>query len=167
VIDSSEPLPVRHAARVLLIDASDRLLLFRSHVSPRHGHAFWFPVGGAVESGESHEAAVVREAFEETGLAGLELGPEIARRRFIFHWENVSWDADERWWLARVAHFEPVFEGMEENELDYTTACRWLSLEELAAVQSAGDALVPANLLDFLPDLLAGRYPAQPLEVGE
>lgn len=162
----SQSLPVRHAARVLLVDPADRVLLFRSHPSPA-GQAFWYPVGGEVEAGESHEAAVVREAREETGLDGLVLGPEIFRRRFVFHWRDRVWDAHERWWLARVAHFEPVFAGMEAIEIDDFSDCRWLSLADLAAVAAAGDALTPARLLDLLGPLLAGEFPREPLVVGE
>jgi 8-oxo-dGTP pyrophosphatase MutT (NUDIX family) len=159
-------LPVRHAARVLLVDPEDRLLLFRSHA--RAGaHAYWYPVGGEVEAGESHEAAVAREAFEETGLAGLTLGPEVLRRRFVFHWREHTWDARERWWLTRVDHFTPVFAGMEAIEIDEFSDCRWLSVDDLTAAQAAGDRLTPSNLLELLPALLAGDVPAVPLEVAE
>ena len=166
VSSAPEPLPVRRAARVLLVDAEDRVLLFRSGVG-EHGLAYWFPVGGEVEAGETHEAAVVREAFEETGLSDLALGPEVLRRRFVFHWRDFVWDARERWWLARVTHFDPVFDGMEEIESGDFSDCRWLSLSDLAELQSAGDILTPANLLELLPALLAGRWPATPIEVGE
>ena len=159
-------LPVRRAARVLLIDPRERLLLFRS----RHevtGGAFWYPVGGQVEAGESFEAAVVREAFEETGLAGLLLGPEVFRRRFIFHFRGVAWDAQERWWMARVATFEPVFTGMEELESAEFADCRWMSAGDLAEVAAAGDHLTPSGLLDYLPGILAGDLAGAPYAVGD
>lgn len=164
---TSDPLPVRHAARVLLVDAEDRVLLFRSRARPGHGGAYWYPVGGEVEAGETHQAAVIREAFEETGLRGLTLGPEVFRRRFVFHWRDHVWDAHERWWLSRVAHFDPVFAGMEEIEADDFSDCRWLSIHDLGAVQAAGDILTPLNLLELLPGLLAGEYPPEPVAVGE
>ena len=159
-------LPVRRAARVLLIDPSDRLLLFRSRFEVTGG-AFWYPVGGEVEAGESFEAAVVREAFEETGLAGLQLGPEVFRRRFVFHFRGVAWDAHERWWMARVATFEPVFTGMEELESAEFADCRWMSAGDLAAASAAGDHLTPSTLLDHLPGLLAGDLEGAPYEVGD
>ncbi|HET9073020.1 MAG TPA: NUDIX domain-containing protein [Solirubrobacteraceae bacterium] len=163
---SSGALPVRRAARVLLVDPDDRLLLFRS----RHevtGGAFWYPVGGQVEAGESFEAAVVREAFEETGLAHLSLGPEVFRRRFIFRFRGVVWDAYERWWLARVDTFAPQFGGMEALESGEFADCRWMSAADLTTVAAAGDHLTPATLLSYLPRLLTGELTGAPYEVGD
>src|SRR5215472_9958292 len=53
---------VRRSARVLLLDASDRLLLVQS------GGA-WLVPGGGVEEGEELADAAARELREETGLA--------------------------------------------------------------------------------------------------
>ncbi|MBO0769536.1 MAG: NUDIX domain-containing protein [Solirubrobacterales bacterium] len=158
-------LPVRNAARVLLIDPEDRVLLFRSH--PSNGRAFWFPVGGEIDPGESAADAAVRECFEETGLVGLELGAEVFSRRFVFHWRERVWDARERWFIAHVEHFTPVFDHMEAIEIDDFSDCRWLSVDELRSVQTAGDLLTPSELLELLPELLAGRYPEAPISVGE
>jgi 8-oxo-dGTP pyrophosphatase MutT (NUDIX family) len=159
-------LPPRYAARVLLIDPEDRVLLFRSQPRPGDGRAFWFPVGGEVNPGESHRAAAARETFEETGLRDLEVGAEVLRRRFVFTWRERTWDAQERWFVARVEHFTPVFDFMEEIERHDWTDCRWMSVEDLAAAQAAGDLLTPSNLLDLLPALLAGELPGEPISVG-
>lgn len=162
-----QPLPIRRAARVVLIDPEHRLLLFRSPPSPHHQNRhFWYPVGGEVEPGETHAEAAVREAFEETGLRDLQLGSEIFERRFVFRWRDKVWDEWERWFVAHVEHFEPVFGGMDEVELDFTD-CRWLSAVDLADVQAAGDLLTPSNLLELLPAVLGGEVPGAPLSVGE
>jgi 8-oxo-dGTP pyrophosphatase MutT (NUDIX family) len=61
---------VRHSARVLLIDAADRLLLIRSLLvagQPDRGHA-WFTPGGGIEPGEDLTEAAARELHEEIGL---------------------------------------------------------------------------------------------------
>ena len=56
----------RPAARVLLLDAQDRVLLFRFDAGDRP--AFWATPGGAIDPGESYADAAKRELREETGL---------------------------------------------------------------------------------------------------
>ena len=57
---------VRPAVRILLLDESDRLLLFRA-TNPDTGQRFWLSPGGGIEPGEDVAAAARRELFEETG----------------------------------------------------------------------------------------------------
>ena len=58
---------IRRAARVLLVDPADRLLMFR--YVPDDLPAFWLLPGGECEPGEHFAAAARRELFEETGIA--------------------------------------------------------------------------------------------------
>ncbi|MGH3586767.1 MAG: NUDIX domain-containing protein, partial [Pseudonocardia sp.] len=62
-----DPRPgVRVAARVLLVDPAQRLLLFHGadpHVPEK---SFWFTAGGGLEPGEELLPAAVRELSEET-----------------------------------------------------------------------------------------------------
>jgi 8-oxo-dGTP pyrophosphatase MutT (NUDIX family) len=153
---------LRHSVRVLLLDEEDRLPLFRGE-EPETGAGFWFPAGGGLQEGEDVRAAAVREVAEETGLAEFVLGPEVWRRRHVFTWRGVCWDQRERWFMARVAHFEPDGAGMTDAEKTDLTACwRW-TLDELAATT---DDLVPRDLAARLRVLLADGPPATPVDVG-
>src|SRR5215207_10692516 len=75
--------PVLGAAAVV-IDGG-RVVLIRRGKAPSAGE--WSIPGGAVELGESVEAALRREVREETGL-------EIAVGRFLEVFERVERDAD-------------------------------------------------------------------------
>lgn len=58
----------RRAARVVLVDGRNRVLLFRG-CDPRHpDDKFWFTAGGGVLPGETDRQAACRELFEETGI---------------------------------------------------------------------------------------------------
>ncbi len=153
---------IRHAARVLLIDGEEKLLLFRAE-RPETGEVFWFPPGGGLEEGEDVRAAAVREVAEETGLADVGLGAEVWRRRHFFTWRGREWDQRERWFVARVAHFEPDRGAMSESEKAELTECRWWALEEL---ETTTDALAPCELASLLRSLLAEGPPLVPIDVG-
>jgi 8-oxo-dGTP diphosphatase len=60
-------LPIhRSAARLIVLDPDDRVLLFR--YAWRSGESFWATPGGGLEPGESFEQAAIREAGEELGV---------------------------------------------------------------------------------------------------
>jgi ADP-ribose pyrophosphatase YjhB (NUDIX family) len=147
---------------VLLLDEHDRVLLFRGQ-RPGSGEAFWFPTGGGMEDGEDVTAAARREVAEETGLTELALGPEVWRRRHVFTWRGEELDQRERWFVARVAHFEPTVSGWTDVEKEDLTASRWWSVDELEAT---GDDLVPRRLAELLGDLLRDGPPDRPVEIS-
>ncbi len=153
---------VRQAVRVLLVDPDDRLLLVRL-VSPDTGVAFWAPVGGGIEPGETPAQAAVREVAEETGFEGLALGPQVYSRRVSFTWRGVRVEQAERWYLAHVPAFTPSDAGWTEDEREDISALRWWSAEELEA---ADEPLAPRDLAARLAVLLRDGPPAEPVPLG-
>jgi ADP-ribose pyrophosphatase YjhB (NUDIX family) len=145
-----------------LLDQQERVLLLRGE-RPENGRAFWFPAGGRLEEGEDARAAAVREVAEETGLTDVPLGPEIWHRRHVFTWRGEEWDQRERWFIARVAHFEPSMVGMTEAEKAEISACRWWSLDEM---DTTLDELVPRDLVGRTRQLLAEGPPSSPIDIG-
>ena len=151
----------RQAVRVLVLDERDRLLLFRAVAEDG---PFWFPPGGGLEAGEDARRAAARELAEETGLRGVELRPEVWRRRNVFTYRGTTYDQRERWLLARVPGFEPDTAGMGDVEREDAGTWRWWTVEELGRT---GERLVPRDLAARLRALLADGPPAEPIEVGE
>ena len=151
----------RLAARVLLVDPADRLLLMR--FTGDTGVVFWAPCGGGLEAGESFEQAAVREVLEETGHALRELGAHVFDRAVTYTWRGERYSSQERWFLARVPAFAPGREGWTEAERADVDDVRWWTAPALAA---SPDALVPLDLADRFAVLLADGPPAAPLSLG-
>jgi 8-oxo-dGTP pyrophosphatase MutT (NUDIX family) len=158
-----DPAPIpRHATRVVLIDPAERILLL-SLRSPDTGRIFWHVPGGGVEPGEDVRAAAAREVAEETGHQDLRLGPEIWHRRHVYTWRQVRYDQSERWFLARVDHFEPDGAGRTDEEQADMLQARWWTLDEL---QRATDLMSPRDLAARLTTLLTEGPPATPQDIS-
>ncbi|WP_174284888.1 NUDIX hydrolase [Sphingomonas bacterium] len=120
----------RPAARILLVDGEGRILLFR--FTPDDRPAFWCTPGGAVDPGESYEAAARRELREETGI-DADPGPEIAQRQVEFRTiEGIEVSADERWFRVDVGAVDIDSSGHTELERRVMTQWRWFTRDELA-----------------------------------
>jgi ADP-ribose pyrophosphatase YjhB (NUDIX family) len=92
---------VRIAARVVLLDPANRILLFR-YVEPWSRPAIWATPGGGLEPGETDAAAARRDVVEETGLTDVALSPIIWTRESIFDWGAQHVHQHERFFLARI-----------------------------------------------------------------
>jgi TDG/mug DNA glycosylase family protein len=149
-----QPVQERAAVRALVVDSRGRTLLLRW---PRPGGpAWWIAPGGGVEPGESDEATLRRELAEELGLALGDPGPCIWTREFTFPWRDGWWHQRERYYLVRA----------EKQELtcgEDTADAKWWTAEEIAA---SDELFAPARLSNLLTDLLHGRMPAKPIDVG-
>jgi 8-oxo-dGTP pyrophosphatase MutT (NUDIX family) len=73
-------LRVRHVSRIVVLDAQGAVLLVR-HEDMGTGESHWVPPGGALERGEDHQTAAMRELAEEAGLY-IPVGEARWTRRF-------------------------------------------------------------------------------------
>jgi len=124
-------LPVRRAARVILLDPADRVLLMRYDQPPPNGR-HWATPGGGAEDGEDYAAAALRELAEETGWTDVVLLGEVVRRSFDMDYAGHMVHQDERLYLARTDHADRVIGDVAAmHEADGIAAWRWWTLAEL------------------------------------
>jgi 8-oxo-dGTP pyrophosphatase MutT (NUDIX family) len=139
----------RPAARILLLDDRDRVLLFRFDAGDRP--AFWATPGGALDPGESYEQAARRELREETGL-DLDCGREVLQRVVEFvTLEDVPVHADERYFLVRADDCTIDTSRHTELERRVMQEHRWFELDEIAIWP---ETIYPEDLADMLETLI-------------
>lgn len=139
---------VRPAAKVILIDRADRVLLFRGGdpTAPEAG-TWWFPPGGGLERGETSEQAARREVLEETGLILGDLGPIIFHRHTEFTYNGVDLVSEEDYFVVRVDAFEISTDGWTELEREVVAEHRWWPINEL---RTTGDVVYPDELISLI-----------------
>ena len=150
VPDSSVPQD-RRAARVLLVDAADRVLLLHGSdpTTPERGQ-WWITPGGGLEPGEAPAAAAARELREETGLDvdAAALGEPVHARTTEFHFLGHHVLQSEDYFLLRVQAHDVATDTPDPG----ITGHRWWPLAELPGT---AEQVVPAELHDLLTGLLA------------
>ncbi|UCM87213.1 NUDIX hydrolase [Streptomyces marincola] len=152
---------IRTSARVLLLDAADRLLLF--HMAA-HGTSpeCWMTPGGGVRRRETLRAAAERELWEETGLRV----PEDAAFPYVAmtggH-ADLSWASgrfEDHFFLLRVPEHAVDTSRMEDRERGTTLGHRWWPPAELAATT---ERIIPFGLPPLLAAVAEGRIPPEPV----
>ncbi len=151
---------VREAARAVVLDDADRILLVK-FIEPGTGRIHWATPGGGLAPGETHEDAVRRELREELGLFDVALGPWIWTRDHTFEWASRAVHQRERFFLVRVPEHEP--QPAFDLSVEDVHELRWWTLDELEATDAP---VAPARLAELVHMLIAEGPPNEPIEVG-
>ena len=143
----------REAARVLLLDGRDRVLLFLGCDPDRpQAGSWWFTPGGGLEPGEDVRAGAVREVLEETGLVldPDELVGPVHSETAEFSLGGDRYRQTGEFFVARVEAHEVDTGGFSALEQSFVLDHRWWTRDEL---RTTTDTVYPAVLLDLLEAL--------------
>jgi 8-oxo-dGTP pyrophosphatase MutT (NUDIX family) len=154
---------VRHAARILVIDRDDRILLIKAWYDgigiDTH---IWIAPGGGVEPGKTHEQAAHRELWEETGLRAEAL-PHVWNRSGRFLLFGQPREQREQYFFLRVDRPQVAFTQLDGIEKDQVMELRWWTLPD---IQASDEVFFPRQIGRLVPPLLDGTLPQSPITVG-
>lgn len=147
---SAQSVVDRRAARILLVDARSRVLLFQAR-DPQDLQAgsWWITPGGGLDGTESSQQAAARELQEETGLTvdPARLGPVVHQQVIEFGFAGRRYRQAEDFFLLRVPAHQVDTTGFTELEVAAGLGHRWWSGPELRAT---GERLHPEELVTIL-----------------
>ncbi|MDP2859909.1 MAG: NUDIX domain-containing protein [Bacillota bacterium] len=139
-----EPL-LRRAARLLVVDRENRILLFQYEDG---GQKWWATPGGGLDDEETFEEAAAREAAEELSLTRPTLEP-LWRRTVEFAFRGQAIRQVEHYFLMRLARSDIVLDQTvrEAHGREGIIAARWWSLEE---IEATSEQVFPEDLCERL-----------------
>ena len=114
-----EPIP-RVTARVLPVNPAARCCSSRTSTRRVPDVLRWGTIGGALDPGESHHEAAVREMFEETGLVidPSALTPPVHRSTREFSWAGVHYRSENTFFaMPMAADVEVSFDHLVPEEV--------------------------------------------------
>jgi 8-oxo-dGTP pyrophosphatase MutT (NUDIX family) len=105
-------------AVMIVIEKEGKFLLGKRADWKPKAPGYWCPISGHIEEGESEEAAVVREAWEEVGLM-------VKPYRRLGSIDTHDGTTKLHWWQAKIMEGEAFIKNRENSELG------WFTPEEL------------------------------------
>ena len=126
----------RVSARVLPVSPAGEVLLIQDQDPTYPGVLRWGTIGGALDPGESHHQAAVREMYEETGLVvdAADLTEPFHLSTREFSWDGVRYRSDNTFFALPLARdVEVSFAHLVPEEVGNVFACDWWTPTALAA----------------------------------
>jgi 8-oxo-dGTP pyrophosphatase MutT (NUDIX family) len=162
--------PVRNTVKVVLLNEANELLLMCmdaptiTAIGQEYRGRFWTLIGGEIEANESIRDAAAREIFEETGLTreDIEFGPEVWWGELDLVLYDIPTHIRQQFIVARTPQSKISLDHLTDAEKAVVKQVAWFSLDRIV---DSSEVIYPILLPQYLPDVIAGRYPAEPLEI--
>ncbi|MFF1713576.1 NUDIX hydrolase [Streptomyces sp. NPDC058268] len=148
--------PLREAARVIVLDNDQRVLLLRYD----ENEGFWATPGGSLETGETYTAAALRELHEELGIdtTSVVLGTQLAERSQEHAVGGREVRQVERYFPAHLTAAD--VDASLATQPDNIREHRWWTLDELRATH---ETVYPLGLADLTTDYIRNGVPDRPV----
>ncbi len=162
--------PVRKAVKVVLLNDADEILLMClddptiTSIGEESRGPFWTLIGGEIEPDETIRDAAEREVLEETGLGkgDIEFGPIVWFGELDLVLYGKPTHIRQEFIVARTKRSGISLANLTSYEKEVVKTVSWFSLDRI--IQS-GEVVHPAVLPKYLPDIIAGKYPEEPIEI--
>jgi len=163
-----------NSIRVILLNDKNELLLMYAHdpsttrTDGTYNGPFWFLIGGEIEENESPKETALREIFEETGIKRdkIALGPVVWNGEFDLILSGQPRRLHQIFIVAKAKTSKISLQNLTETERKVVKKIAWFSLDK---INLCDEIIYPVCLPKILPDILAGKYPKEPLfiDMGE
>jgi 8-oxo-dGTP pyrophosphatase MutT (NUDIX family) len=154
----------RHSARVIVVDETGGVLLFRIVDAEDTKPPVWITPGGGIQPDEGLAEAARRELREETGVdaAPERLTGPIAVCRGEWEFRGRPLFSEDWFFALRMPRFAPSDAGWEDHERELHHSWRWWTADELDA---ADELVLPLRLADVVRGILRDDLGPGPLEL--
>ena len=160
----------RNAVKVVLLNDAGELLLMCmddptiTSIGEESSGPFWTLIGGEIEPDETIWDAAEREVFEETGLGkkDVEFGPMVWFGELDLMLYGKPTHIRQEFIVARTKRRDISLANLTSYEKEVVKKVSWFSLDRII---HSGEVVHPVVLAKFLPDIIAGKYPEEPLEI--
>ena len=142
---------IRRTARIVLLDAEDRVLLFR--YLAKGYPPFWILAGGECEADEDYPAAARRELREETGIDAAPLAMRhVLEADYEYAGEPVR--AIEHYFHHRAHAPQIDTSGHTEVEREAMREYRWFTRAEIGGWE---ETIYPVDLTQLIAQVAASQ----------
>tara|TARA_R110002110_G_C13469647_1_gene720018 strand:+ start:81 stop:635 length:555 start_codon:yes stop_codon:yes gene_type:complete len=161
---------IHNSIRIILINPDNEILLMCAN-DPKtttpdgtYNGRFWFTIGGEIEPNETDMQAAVRELHEETGLvhADVEFGPIVWFGSCDLVLSGTLKRLNQKFIVAHTNSRHISMDNFTESEKSVIERMEWFSLDKIKNHQ---DIIYPVGIDCYLPDILEGRYPVEPMNI--